>query len=66
VLSVVCATVGLYLSYWLDAAPGGLVVVTQGAAFALVYLFGPRHGLLTRRARRDGAAPPAAVGRVEG
>lgn len=42
-----CATIGLYLSYWLDAAPGGLVVVTQGAAFTLVYLFGPR-GLLAR------------------
>ena len=47
VLSAVCATIGLYLSYWLDAAPGGLVVVTQGAAFALVHLFGPR-GLIAR------------------
>lgn len=46
VMSAVCSVVGIYLSYWLDAASGGLVVVTQGAAFSLVYLFGPRHGLL--------------------
>ena len=38
--------VGIYLSYWLDAASGGLVVVVQGAAFALVYLFSPRHGVI--------------------
>jgi manganese transport system permease protein len=46
VISAVCSVVGIYVSYWLDAASGGLVVVTQGAAFALVYLFSPRHGLL--------------------
>jgi manganese transport system permease protein len=47
-LSAACSVTGIYLSYWLDAAPGGLVVVVQGAAFALVYLFAPRHGLIGR------------------
>ncbi|HWV50621.1 MAG TPA: metal ABC transporter permease [Microbacterium sp.] len=47
-LSAVCSVTGIYLSYWLDAAPGGLVVVVQGAAFALVYLFAPRQGLIGR------------------
>jgi manganese transport system permease protein len=58
VLSVVCSVVGIYLSYWLDAASGGLVVVVQGVAFALVYLFAPRHGLLGKQltARRRTAA----------
>ena len=61
-MSVLCSVLGIFLSYWLDAAPGGLVVVIQGAAFALVYLFSPRHGLIGRRiiARRAGRAVPAA------
>ncbi|MGI5192005.1 metal ABC transporter permease [Promicromonospora sp. CA-289599] len=46
VLSAACSVVGIYLSYWLDAASGGLVVLVQGAAFLLVYLFSPRHGLI--------------------
>jgi manganese transport system permease protein len=44
-LSAGCSVTGIFLSYWLDASPGGLVVVTQGAVFAVVYLFAPRHGL---------------------
>ncbi|HMQ37905.1 MAG TPA: metal ABC transporter permease [Micropruina sp.] len=59
-ISALCSVVGVYLSYWIDASPGGLVVLTQGAAFALVYLFGPRHGLLGRRlaSRRRREAVP--------
>lgn len=49
VMSAVCSVAGIYLSYWLDAASGGLVVVVEGAAFAVVYLFAPRHGLLGKR-----------------
>ena len=48
-ISVGCALVGLYASYYLDSASGGMVVLSQGAAFALVYLFSPRHGLIGRR-----------------
>ncbi|GAB3163355.1 metal ABC transporter permease [Myceligenerans halotolerans] len=64
VMSAVCSVVGIYLSYWLDAASGGLVVVVQGAAFALVYLFAPRHGLLGKRlaaGRRRVASRPDMV-----
>ncbi|WES64745.1 metal ABC transporter permease [Microbacter sp. GSS18] len=49
VLSALSSVVGIYLSYWLDAASGGLVVVVQGVVFALVYVFSPRHGLLGKR-----------------
>ena len=49
VISAVCSVVGIYVSYWADAASGGLVVGTQGAVFALVYLFSPRQGVLGRR-----------------
>ncbi|WP_207344315.1 metal ABC transporter permease [Arthrobacter sp. E3] len=48
-IAAVCAVVGLYASYYLDAASGGMVVLAQGVAFALVYLFSPRHGLVVTR-----------------
>ncbi|MFD3596184.1 metal ABC transporter permease [Nocardia sp. NPDC058640] len=48
-ISVLCAVTGLYISYHLDTAAGGMVVVTQGVAFAFVYLFAPRHGVIGRR-----------------
>ncbi|MFD8741254.1 metal ABC transporter permease [Streptomyces sp. NPDC059618] len=35
-ISAACAVVGLYLSYYLDTASGGMVVLAQGAVFALV------------------------------
>jgi len=49
VVSVLCAVAGLYLSYHLDTAPGGMVVTVQGAAFFVVYLFAPRQGVVGRR-----------------
>lgn len=55
VIAVVCSVVGLYLSYYVDAASGGMVVLSQGAAFTLVFLFSPRQGLvaaLVQRRRR--------------
>ncbi|MGO1349814.1 MAG: metal ABC transporter permease [Brevibacterium aurantiacum] len=57
-ISIACAVAGLYSSYYLDTASGGMVVLSQGAIFALVYLFSPRHGLIgrrlsARRRRRD-------------
>ncbi|WP_053352963.1 metal ABC transporter permease [Leucobacter musarum] len=55
ILSAACSVIGILVSYWLDAASGGLVILVQGAAFTLVYLFSPRQGVLiralTRRAR---------------
>jgi len=62
----VCAVVGIYASFYLDASPGGVVVLTMGTVFAFVYLFSPRHGVLRRRltararARRAVAAPAPA------
>ncbi len=41
--------VGIYVSYYLDTASGGTVVVALGVAFALAYLFSPRHGLVGTR-----------------
>jgi manganese transport system permease protein len=48
-IAAVCAVVGLYTSYYLDTASGPMIVLAQGAAFALAYLFGPRLGLIATR-----------------
>jgi len=65
IMSALSSVVGIYLSYWLDASSGGLVVVVQGVVFGLVYLLSPRHGLVgkrlqARRYAKMGAAAPAA------
>ncbi|MBN8204510.1 metal ABC transporter permease [Microbacterium esteraromaticum] len=52
ILSASASVIGIYLSYWLDASPGGLVVLVQGAVFALVYLFSPRQGVIGRYVQR--------------
>ena len=49
-LAVACSIVGIYLSYYLDASSGGMVVLTMGAVFTLVYLFAPTHGVIGQRA----------------
>jgi len=70
VVSAACAVTGLYLSYYLDTASGGMVVLTQGVVFALVYLFSPSHGLVSSRVaarrRARAAAGAAASASVEG
>ena len=44
---------GAYLSYFLDGATGGIIVVLQTAIFLLVLLVAPKHGILaTRRLSR--------------
>lgn len=50
-ISVGCAIVGLYSSYYMDTASGGMIVLAQGAVFTLVYLFAPRQGLIGSRLR---------------
>jgi len=46
--------VGAYLSYFLDGATGGVIVLLQTLIFALAFLFAPKHGMVAarRRARR--------------
>jgi len=51
VIASVAAVGGVYLSYYLDTASGGMVVLSQGAIFALVYLFSPRQGIIGKRVR---------------
>ena len=43
-----CA-LGAYLSYFIDGATGGVIVVLQTLAFAAAFVFAPVHGQLARR-----------------
>lgn len=40
--------VGTYISYYLDGATGGCIVVLQSLLFVLAMLFAPKHGILSR------------------
>jgi ABC-type Mn2+/Zn2+ transport system permease subunit len=42
------AVVGLYASFWLDAASGATIVLIETAAFLTALLLGPRTGLVAR------------------
>ena len=57
VVGVVSPVVGLYLSYWFDAASGATIVLVETAIFLAVLLLGPRSGVLRRRKRATTATP---------
>lgn len=48
-MGVVTSAVGAYLSYYLDGATGGLIVVLQTVIFLFAFIFAPRHGRLAAR-----------------
>ena len=50
---------GAYMSYFLDGATGGVIVVLQTSLFLLAFVFAPKHGLLAARRRRRSASAPA-------
>ncbi|MFN9620712.1 MAG: metal ABC transporter permease [Synechococcaceae cyanobacterium] len=57
--AMLSTSLGLYVSYWLDASTAGCIVLVQAALFALALLLAPRHGLLAqrRRGRRSRSLP---------
>tara|TARA_R110002020_G_scaffold58459_14_gene160322 strand:- start:303 stop:1169 length:867 start_codon:yes stop_codon:yes gene_type:complete len=44
---------GAYISFFLDGATGGVIVVLQTAVFLTAFFFAPKHGMLASRRRRD-------------
>lgn len=56
VIGVGGAILGLYASYWLNAASGATIVLVETALFGLALALGPRTGLLAR-VRRGTAEP---------
>lgn len=47
-----CSAVGAYLSFFLDGATGGLIIVLMTALFLAAFMLAPKHGLLAARSRR--------------
>jgi manganese/iron transport system permease protein len=50
-LGVLTSFFGVYLSYFLDGATGGVIVVLQTLVFLAAFLFAPKHGMLAARRR---------------
>ncbi len=48
-IGLISPIVGLYLSYWFDAASGATIVLVETVVFLVALLFGPRSGLLRPR-----------------
>lgn len=58
--------VGAYLSYFLDGATGGIIIVLQTLLFLLAFIFAPRHGILAQRRRLAASAAKAPEGGHDG
>ena len=56
--------VGAYLSYFLDGATGGIIVLLQTFIFVFAFIFAPKYGVLNSRKnainRRDTLSQPSA------
>ena len=50
-IGVVTAAVGAYLSFFLDGATGGVIVLLQTLVFLTAFVFAPKHGMLAARRR---------------
>lgn len=50
---------GAYVSYFLDGATGGIIVVLQTLLFLAAFVFAPKHGLIAARGRARQATEPA-------
>lgn len=51
---------GAYLSYFLDGATGGIIVLLQTLAFLTAFVFAPKYGLLAQRAKARASLKAAA------
>ncbi len=49
----VSAVIGLYLSYFLNVPSGPAIVLVETAVFIIIFLLGPRRGLLWSRLKRS-------------
>ncbi|MEO1718853.1 MAG: metal ABC transporter permease [Pseudomonadota bacterium] len=62
----VTGAVGAYVSYFLDGATGGVIVLLQTALFLAAFFFAPKHGLFGqhRRARSSAVVEHPETGRA--
>ncbi|WP_375598759.1 metal ABC transporter permease [Devosia sp. Naph2] len=57
-VGVLSSAIGAYLSYFLDGATGGIIVVLQTLVFLTAFVFAPKHGWLAARRRIAGETAP--------
>jgi manganese/iron transport system permease protein len=50
-IGAITSALGAYISYFLDGATGGVMVVLQTAIFLAAFFFAPKHGMLAARRR---------------
>jgi manganese/iron transport system permease protein len=50
-IGAISSFVGAYLSYFLDGATGGVIVVLQTSIFLVAFVLAPKHGMLAARRR---------------
>jgi len=50
-IGAITSLLGAYLSYFLDGATGGIIILLQTLVFLVAFLFAPKHGLLASRRR---------------
>ncbi|WP_099826240.1 metal ABC transporter permease [Oceaniglobus indicus] len=64
-IGAITSFLGAYVSFFLDGATGGVIVVLQTLIFLAAFIFAPKHGILAARrkaaAALDGRAPGAEV-----
>jgi manganese/iron transport system permease protein len=54
-IGMVTSVLGAYLSYFLNGATGGIIVLLMTGVFLIAFVFAPKHGLLAARARARAA-----------
>ena len=59
-IGTVTSAVGAYLSFFLDGATGGLIVVMQTLIFLAAFVLAPKHGILAARRRAAAALKESA------
>lgn len=58
-IGAVTASLGAYISFFLDGATGGVITCLQTLIFLLAFVFAPKHGLLAAKRRAGQAAEVA-------
>ncbi len=51
--SVLSCVLGTYISYFIDGATGGCIVVLQGIFFIMAFIFAPKHGMIAKNRERQ-------------
>jgi len=65
IIGALTSFIGAYVSYFLDGATGGIIVVLQTLVFLTAFLFAPKYGLIAQRARAKASLEKARVAQTK-